>query len=282
MAIDTCKLCQKKSELLRSHYIPKSAFKIILKFQATNNGKPCFVDADSQTVGHKMRQATQYLLCKDCEDKLSKYGETAVMGGCYKKASQFTLRKQLDSASPSGYSNDGKRYYLGLDVEPDINSKAYSYFALSLLWRGSVTDWGSPYNGFKGALGNVYTENFRQFLYSDASFPKNTLVLVYVDFDQPSQMQFLIPPVPEIKLGKYGNRRRIHTFAIPGISFKVLVGGNVEKFASDNFQGSKICFFEWSFADSGNFYNKIASTTQQVEPKGKLALSLAENSQDVS
>lgn len=263
--------------------MPKSAFKTILRLYGTDDVGSCFVNAESQSVGNKVRQAKKPLLCEECEDKFSKHGETHVIGSCYKKADQFALMTQLDIASPSGCSNNGKRYYLGLDVTPKINFQAYAYFALSILWRGSVTDWGSPYNGFKNALGDVYTESFRQYLYGNGAFPENTLVCVYVDFDQPSQMGLLILPVPAIKVDEGSNSRyRVHTFAIPGISFKVVVGGNAKQFSSINLQGNNICFFEWSFTDSGNFYDGVVLAAQKAEPKGKLALSLLNDSKNVS
>ena len=72
--VGRCGLCRTDDvEFLDSHYVPRSLYKLIrdVRFQ---NPHPVLIGGGKSRISS--RQASDYFLCADCEDRFSKRGET--------------------------------------------------------------------------------------------------------------------------------------------------------------------------------------------------------------
>jgi hypothetical protein len=68
-----CGLCQAIGvELLDSHYVPRSLYKLI-RDPRFPNPHPVLIGGGASRISS--RQASDYFLCADCEDRFSKRGE---------------------------------------------------------------------------------------------------------------------------------------------------------------------------------------------------------------
>ena len=264
-----CKLCRCEKKLQKSHYLPQSLYKAVANTNSSSSESLVHVNRPKKETFSSDRQQKKYLLCADCEQLFSKKGETAVAGGCYKNDGQFTLRSQLESIAPSFTSPDGENHYYGKELDSLISSQDYIYFALSVVWRGSVGVWGESYNALSGALGDKYSELFRQYLLNPTHPPKKTAVIAYVDFDSPSQMGMFASPTTSGKRTSVAGSR-VYEVMIPGIFFSIMVGGDIDKMLTSSSVPDRIMFNEWSFTESPQ-YRDIVTITQASSVRGKLA-----------
>ncbi|MCP4584464.1 hypothetical protein [Pseudoalteromonas sp.] len=116
----TCNLCQKERDLKNSHIIPEFIYSSLY------DEKHRFHEiSDDVKKKNKMPQKgiRERLLCLECEQHLSKYERYAslVLNGGY----SITVR------------NEGRLVHLG-----NVEYLKFKLFALSVLWRASVSDLG--------------------------------------------------------------------------------------------------------------------------------------------
>ncbi len=264
-----CELCKGEAKLRKSHYLPKSLYKAVANTNSPSSESLVHVNRPRKETFSSDRQQKNYLLCADCEQLFSSKGETVVVGGCYKSEEQFNLRSQLENIDPSFTSSDGKNHYYGKELSSLVSSQDYIYFALSVVWRGSVGRWGESYNALSGALGDKYSELFRQYLLNPTHLPEKTAVIAYVDFDSPSQMGMFASPTTSGKRTSVAGSR-VYEVMIPGIFFSVMVGGDIEKMLRSSLIFDRIMFNEWSFTSSPQ-YKDLVAITQTSSLRGKLA-----------
>jgi hypothetical protein len=157
---------------------------------------------------------------------------------------------------------ESRKIFWGPEVEEQAGGSAIVYFALSVLWRGSVQEWGAPFDGFFGALGQ-YEHEIRNFLLNPIALPTGIAVLAFVDFDVPS-FTCLDPPSSKV-IRHLGPSCHAHSFMIPGLRFVVLVGKAAMMIAK-----KQLCFFEWSFTAS-DYARDISNALKSANAKGKLA-----------
>jgi hypothetical protein len=270
---EICKLCRREAKLIKSHYIPKALYKAVAHTSSLSSESLVHVNRPKREVFSSDKQQKDYLLCTDCEQRFSKEGETVVVGGSYKSEDQFTLRSQLESMPPSSTSSNGNNHYYGENLSSLTNFKKYIYFALSIVWRGSVGRWSESYNSLSGALGDKYSELFRQYLLNPTHLPEKTAVIINVDFDSPSKMGMFASPTASRKSTSVAGAR-VYTVMIPGIFFSIMVGGDVDKMLRSSLILDRVMFNEWSFTNSPQ-YRDIVAVTQASSVKGKLANQLS-------
>jgi hypothetical protein len=70
-----CRLCLKEKRLCKSHYLGRALHKL-----CRENGEDA-VMMTPKVVMVTQRQLWVHLLCGDCEARLNKFGETAVLNG---------------------------------------------------------------------------------------------------------------------------------------------------------------------------------------------------------
>jgi len=116
--VGKCKLCQRQRALCKSHIVPEFAYKPI---KNDNN--------QMLAVGHKVRTIQtghfEHLLCRDCENLLSRY-ETK-----FKEAWMDTIPSSFENTVTTP-PNDAISVPL-----PDYDS--FKLFHLSVLWRAAIS-----------------------------------------------------------------------------------------------------------------------------------------------
>src|SRR5581483_1464834 len=83
----------------------------------------------------------EHLLCRDCETKFTRNGESEVLKWLAPKAKNFPLAERLKLALPRQQFPDVSRfaaYDVGLDAAK------FAYFAVSVIWRAAVHAWTLP------------------------------------------------------------------------------------------------------------------------------------------
>jgi len=259
--LSSCRLCGLDAVLCDSHYLPQSLYKIVAQSHQPHESQPVLYDAGNASVLRSNFQPSAKLLCKECEGRFSRHGEDWICRQCYQGENKFRLRDKLLSLRHSEVQ-ESRKIFWGPEVEEQAGGSAIVYFALSVLWRGSVQEWGAPFNGFFGALGQ-YEHEVRNFLLNPIALPKRVAVLVFVDFDVPS-FTSVDPPSSSV-IRHLGPSCHAHRFMIPGLRFVVLVGKAATMIAK-----KQLSFFEWSFTAS-DYARDISNALRSANAKGKLA-----------
>ena len=92
-----CKLClEPVTRLQDSHFLSKGIYK---RLRDKNEKNPNPWALSRKTAVQISRQKTAYLLCSDCEQRFSEYGENWVLGHCLQEDGSFSL------AVGSGFEN---------------------------------------------------------------------------------------------------------------------------------------------------------------------------------
>jgi hypothetical protein len=161
-------------------------------------------------------QLKRYLLCSLCEDLFNKNGESWVLAHCFRGGvtNKFLLRDMLRTVSPMKSDSIGDLVSTAGIGGIDVGKIAY--FAASVFWRASVSDW--PIRGQitpQITLGPLQLE-FADYLLGRSTFPKSCNLLIYVAGDKTPPLA-MHPP----QCGNSGGLEECR-FAIPGIRFSLL------------------------------------------------------------
>jgi hypothetical protein len=130
------KLClQRVASLEDSHFLSAGIYGI-LRDDNEKNPNPWLLT--KKTAVQTSRQMTARLLCRDCEQRFSKFGENWVLAHCLHKDRSFPLAAILASRTPdiSSDKTTTRLFYAAKILEIDIS--ALAYFATSIFWRGSI------------------------------------------------------------------------------------------------------------------------------------------------
>lgn len=180
--IGTCKLCLTPAiQLKDSHFVPRSMYKLLRQIGKRN---PNPVRVTEAGITQTSLQEKAYVLCGDCEHLLNKGGEGYASRVCWRSASDFKLRKMLQSATPihQGGPNRTMRAFLSSRI-PGLDVAKLTYFGSSILWRASI--WSSLHPDLhQASLDSESQESFRLFLKGESSFPKNASVMLTI-VDEP-------------------------------------------------------------------------------------------------
>jgi hypothetical protein len=126
-----CKLCLTHQNLQKSHYLPKALYNL-----CRQDGRNPIV-ATSTVVDFSQKQMWKHLLCKKCEDLLSKRGERYTLNLVH-RGDRFSLLERIKLAAPINFSGNVPMYS-GLQL--GIETEKFAYFVLSLVWRGAQGPW---------------------------------------------------------------------------------------------------------------------------------------------
>jgi hypothetical protein len=159
------------------------------------------------------KQVWSHLLCRDCEQLISKKGEDYVMR-LVENGEDFPLLSRL-------------RVAMAIRVEADcvifsgsaigIDTSKLGYYALSVVWRAAVENWKS----LKGQTTTVdlgtFEEPVRKYLIGETGFPAGVAVMVVVCNDLGSQQTIYFP-----KDSKNSNLYPTFGFLVRGLLFRVI------------------------------------------------------------
>ncbi len=230
---------------------------------------PVLMDGQKNKTLQTNRQFTKKLLCEGCEDRFNSGGESTVISQMYRTRDNFVLRDILRKKLPDEKSPYGPTYYPG-SIEPEISSNQFAYFAISVLWRASVTKWDPLTDYYYKSLGKIYENNYSEYLLGNIEFPIKTYIAIIVD---PENDPTTVATLPIVNRSENANATcHVHSFFIPGIKFVVFVGGKLQPdlkqlFATAN---SRILFFFSKFAGSPA-YEQAVKDAKKNKIVGKLA-----------
>jgi hypothetical protein len=134
------------------------------------------------------RQLWAHLLCHDCEKRLNKFGETPTLkwvdkGKTFPLLDRMKLSLQVkDEGKSVTYSGAA----MGVDTIP------FAYFALALLWKGSVHKWPTAEGQTTSISLGTFQEPIRKFLLG-GPFPNHVYVLMGVCADRGSRGMVYAP-----------------------------------------------------------------------------------------
>jgi hypothetical protein len=168
-----CKLCLQPRILCKSHYLGRA-----LHVLSRDDGKNAIV-LTPKIITATPKQVWAHLLCAECEKRISRNGESYVLTLLNRKNS-FALLDLLNKATPMK-EEGALKVFSATDLGIDTDKLAY--FALSIVWRGSVHDWKTIEGQTTGVPLGPYEERIRQYLAGEAWFPADVLVAVHVCTD---------------------------------------------------------------------------------------------------
>lgn len=215
--MERCKLClQDVVKLEDSHFLSAGIYRI-LRDDSEKNPNPWLLT--KKTTVQTSRQMTARLLCRDCEQRFSKFGENWVLGHCLHKDRSFPLASILASRTPDVSSDKTTtRLYYASKI-PEINISALAYFAASIFWRGSIHPWNDD-GSIPVSLG-PFQEQFRQYLMGLQAFPKDSSLWVVVREGTEIDRLTYAP------IGKREGNFHVYKFPMPGLGFSLVVSKNI-------------------------------------------------------
>lgn len=162
-------------------------------------------------------QMKQPLLCRDCEGRFDKGGESHVLEMIAPKSRRaFPLHDRMRIAYPRDSDPSISRFY-GPDFGLDMDK--FAYFAISVVWRLAATQWEMQDNSQTRPLNlGSFQENMRRYLLGETPLPSDMAVIVIVCNDAKSRETFFLP-CRSVEAGCLNFR-----FLARGIFFRVLVG----------------------------------------------------------
>ena len=212
-----CKLCLKdKIDLQNSHFLPAGIYRRLRDDKEANPNPWMITNKKSIQTSWQM---TAPLLCRCCEQRLSKNGENWVLANCLQKDGRFPLAAILGSRTPDIASGTTATKIYYASKIPEIDVSALFYFGISIFWRGSIHPWND--DGSSPVMLGLFGEQFRQYLMGENAFPKDCSFWVVVrEGKEISRLTYF--PIGERK-GIY----HVYKFPMPGFALSVMVGKNI-------------------------------------------------------
>lgn len=212
-ATGRCYLCLEEAELQRSHLLPAALYDRVRSPEEQNVNPVVLSDKSHIQISN---EAQRHLLCSRCEQRFQQYGEDWVLKNSAFSAGRFKLREVLLRGSAEDHGND--LWSFSAHAYPSVNVDSICYFAISVIWRASVSSWKIGDAHIPKINLGEYEEPTRLFLLGKEDFPPNTTVRLMVSS---LKEVWLISTFPETEpLEEYDS----HSFSIPGMHFKVEMG----------------------------------------------------------
>ncbi|WP_339426352.1 hypothetical protein [Pseudomonas proteolytica] len=208
------------------------------------------------------RQIQQPLLCIDCENLFSKYGER-IVGQLWSTSEGFPLYEMLKQRKPTVQNSSIAAF--NTDVIDPAYVDGLFYFAISIFWRAEVWDWQRAKNPYGTGLGSRYESEFRKYL--QYKFPLNNVYMcVDVNSNRDSCGIFSFPSCDRLEGSWY------HSFCMLGLRFVMVVGGGKSKLKSAcEVIGSNMYFSLTDFRESVAFRGIVSSARGDVDRRGKFS-----------
>jgi hypothetical protein len=207
------------------------------------------------------RQLWAHLLCETCEGQLNDRGEKPVLALFNGANDDFPLLNRMNLALP-------------LKVEPTvitfsgeamgIDTESLAYYALSVLWKGSVHKWTT----LKGQNSSVdlgkYQEPIRRYLLGEAGFPDGVYVVVTACVDHGSQGMNFAPAKVS------GSMYPMYSILVRGLWFHVIATDDNPKGLSELccVRSSKKVLFKADctkpFLQAGRHIHKTATVSAEL------------------
>jgi hypothetical protein len=220
--VKKCPLCLNVRTLRMSHCIPASIYRLL---RANQSKHPNPVVFTKEVAVQSSRQWQAYLLCNECEQRLSSRGEKYTIANCCRGyEGPFPLRVALENAPRQ--TQDQVSFCF--TSETTINAAAVAYFGLSIFWRAAIHEWNLGDVRRTLPLSRNARERLRRFLIGETDVLPRMGLVVQVSDVRPWPLQFAC--FPQVR-DQQPNLRE-YMFFIPGISFLLLDGDVPENMQS--------------------------------------------------
>ncbi|MFN1266407.1 hypothetical protein [Pseudomonas lundensis] len=260
-----CALCEEeKGKLIDSHFMPAAAYPHIRGSSELGNKSPVRINFWQRSAFQTDGQVKRELLCKDCEDLFSKNGERK-LGELWANKSGFPLLTALESHILESGANDFTLYDSN-KIDKSIIQSVF-YFAISIIWRAQVWDWGWETDGYKKALGSKYERQFRDFLLGHIAVLDEVLLLVEINTDLKTSAVMSFPTCRRV------SSDRLHTFDLLGMKFCLCVGQRLSATTREPFEtlSTNTIFISSNFRESIEFAKLAKHVQSTITPRGHLA-----------
>lgn len=216
----TCALCQQTRDLRNSHLVPKGLYRLARAREGHPNPNPVILTARGRM--QTSYQAVRPLLCSECEQRFSRQGEDWVLRHCYRGYGLFRLRQLLRASAP--LHSDANFTIYNAASAPQVSIEKLTYFCISVFWRASVCDWESSGEHYRAiSLGAKYQEQIRNYLLGAAELPTAASILVLASGLKTPAIVFSFPDTIRVE------SQHCHSLHIPGLTFQLSLGGQVER-----------------------------------------------------
>ncbi len=270
-----CKLCRNQAKLCKSHYLGR----VLHKMSFTGDEPP--VVMTPKLVKTSPKQLWAHLLCEPCEQRLNERGEKPFLALCNGADNNFRLLSLMEVAVPMNHSPSVRVSAAGVifrDVRGTlstsvlqysgramgIDTKALAFYALSVLWKGSIYKWKT----FKGQESTVdlgrYQEQIRRYLAGEAGFPDGIYVIATACTDIGSPGMCFAPSKVS------GSRFPMYSVLVRGSWFHLVTTDETPAGLSDlccAHSSEKVLFKEdclERFLDAGRHIHKTAAISAEL------------------
>jgi hypothetical protein len=212
MQLGLCKLCLKEQPLVNSHLMARALYDLCRAPDGSS------IVLSKGVIMQSDRQLQHPLLCKDCDNSLSRNGEDWLLPLLATIEGTFPFFDILKKLPPDDIDGDSKLYAAARN--PEVDSSKLTHFAMGVFWKAAVHSWSGRQTAPLIQL-DEYAESVRTFLLGKSSFPADMVLTVGVT----------IPPVKMISFHHpyQGSdaRHRNFLFYVPGIEFSLVLAPEV-------------------------------------------------------
>lgn len=215
--MEKCELCREQRPLKKSHLLPKAAYRHIRDTEDEGSGSPLRVHLDSREAFYTDRQVDRHLLCEECEQRFSAFGEQPV-SRLWATKKNFPLLEKLSGSTDKVITNKGFEFYPPSMIDPS-EQDALFYFGVSVIWRSNCWDWGWRKSPHKNSLG-PYEQRFRDFLMRREGSLEGVKLVLTLDTNPELQGLMAFP------CHGRSAKNHFHRFNLLGLYFDFVVGQN--------------------------------------------------------
>jgi hypothetical protein len=220
-----CRLClTDNANLQNSHLTPAGVYRL-LDSPHSPNPNPILI-ATGITVA-TAREIRGYVLCRSCEEVLSREGENWVLPRLATRDKTSVLHDIVIATTPDLTTPNGSFYATASN--PKMRTQDLTHFALGVFWKASVYDWRTGSRSTSWIDFGPYGDGMRPFLLRSGPFPANVALAVVV-----------MPPPKTTRMLSYiprevGRSNGAHCFGyyVPGVLFMLSVGKRVSQDTRD-------------------------------------------------
>ncbi|QXQ16666.1 hypothetical protein [Pseudomonas tolaasii] len=259
-AMGVCALCKIESELKNSHLIPAAAYQHVRGKKESGGGSPIRIDGGTRSAFQSDKQITQFLLCSNCENLLSKNGENIISKLWWTHGGFPLLDKMKLESVVGGVDEFLVHTHSNLDAR---DREGLFYFAVSIFWRAHVWNWSGQTDPYKKALGDKYEKEIRYFLLG-AGLLSDARLFVHINTNSEFCSMIRLPGV----FREGGSTH--HSFSILGIDFWLYLGGSISD-ELKNLSNDKMLFASSDFAKTNSLNILAKFMRTKITRRGKLA-----------
>ena len=211
-------MCREEKKLCKSHLMPHALYALC----RTDEYDP--VRLTEELMLPTSRQTMDHLLCFDCEQNLSRNGESWLLPLLPTLGGPFPLLDRLTKQSPVSYAT--LAVYASA-TNPEIDVPKLIHFAIGIFWKASVHSWFGGSDEPRIDLGDD-AEALRLHLRGQADLPWNIARCLSVD-SAPTRLLGMLDPY-QCSNSDFKN----FCFFIPGVFFQLLIGAGAQEALSAN------------------------------------------------